>query len=122
MSLCNDVLGQPNMLEQTQDLEATVASIHLNESDLKELDDEFTFDEGDEEAEESEGSHQEKVENLKKSDNFPESINESVNTSNGLVKRFDLIGNNTSSDLVRKIYRNFLIMRFLTKGLKPRKK
>ena len=40
------------LLDDTQNLEATVESIHLNESDLKDLEDEFTFEEEEEEEDE----------------------------------------------------------------------
>ena len=45
------------LLDDTQNLEATVESIHLNESDLKDLEDEFTFEEEEEEEEEESEDH-----------------------------------------------------------------
>ena len=81
-----------NMFEETQDMENTVASIHLNESDLKELEDEFSFDEGDDDDENDANATHNQA-------NGSGSRKKSFGTNNTLVKRFDILQtNNASSD------------------------
>ena len=90
-----------NNLEDTQNLEVTVESIHFNDSDLKELEDEFTFDEDDEE--ESDQKAEDECTTPKNNNKY-----ETTYTQNTLVKRFDAMGNNTSNDLVSMIFSFFL--------------
>lgn len=115
----------PNMenLEDTQNLEVSVVeSIKLNESDLKELEDEFTFDEGSDDEEDEENASKEHQPFKRRSNKFgaaargfKEAGNESVcsdsrahadETSAGgncstIMKRFEHIGaSNLSTDLV----------------------
>lgn len=110
----NEDLLNPNIdfnnLEDTQNLEASVVSIKLNESDLKELEDEFTFDEDDEDDNDEDG--------IEKKNPGSKLLNEIAETNNEdklhgtsqshdsprnltLVKRFDGMDSNSSnSDLL----------------------
>lgn len=115
----------PNMdnLNDTQNLEVSVVeSIKLNESDLKDLEDEFTFDEGSDDEEDEENANKENQLFKRKSNKFEAAArgskkagNESVcsdsrvhsdETSAGgncstIMKRFEHIGaSNLSTDLV----------------------
>jgi len=105
-----------NMLEETQDMENTVASIRLNESDLKELEDEFSFDEGEDDDENDTNEACESV-NRKKS----------FGTNNTLVKRFDLLQTtNASGDdlivifLLNYVFSNKLFLLFKFSSFKER--
>lgn len=91
-----------NNLEDTQNLEATVESIHFNDSDLKELEDEFTFDEEDDE--ECDGKNEEECTTPKNNARTETTLGKLI--ENTLVKRFDTMGNNTSNDLVIIFYFN----------------
>ena len=83
------------MHDESEDLENTVASIHLNESDLKELDDEFTFDEGDEEGENPCGDGSSGSSGVERNGERKKSLGK----NSTLVKRFDMLqSNNCSGD------------------------
>ncbi len=92
-----------NMFEETQDMENTVASIHLNESDLKELEDEFSFDEAEDDDENDA--------NVTNKTNGSGNRKKSLGTNNTLVKRFDLLQTNNASgdNLLVIFFLNFII-------------
>ena len=108
------------MMEETQDIDNTVASIHLNESDLKELDDEFTFDEGDDEVEEGDDVGMEH--RINKNNERKKSISNEIihNDKNSLklseaYKKFNIsYKNKSSSDLLVSTIQNlkFYVIKF----------
>ena len=113
-------IDQLNMMEETQDIDNTVASIHLNESDLKELDDEFTFDEGDDEVEEGDDvgmEHRINKNNERKKSISNEIIHNdktSIKLSEAYMKFNISYKNKSSSDLLVSTIQNlkFYVIKF----------